>query len=58
MVYSSNEIDGFMTCYEEIYYLIPCRGVQTQTIWLEKSSYNTQGLFAEDYLFEKIILTL
>lgn len=57
--YSQNDVDYFMTCYDEEYYLIPFSecGVKEKKIRLTlPANGQRKGIsFAEDYLAEKIL---
>ena len=58
MKYSPEEIDFFMTEFENEYYLIPCEKTKTEMRLRFKPTKNGQdhkAYFAKDYKFEEVI---
>lgn len=58
MKYSPEEIDFFMTEFENEYYLIPCDKARSEMKLRFKSTKNNQdnrAFFAKDYKFEEVI---
>ena len=58
MKYTPDEIDFFMTEFEDKYYLIPCDKSRVEMILRFKQKKNHQddkAYFAKDYVFEEVI---
>lgn len=58
MKYSPDEIDFFMTEFENRFYLIPCdkvRGEMRLRFKPTKNHQDNKAYFAKDYLFEEVI---
>ncbi len=58
MKYSPDEIDFFMTEFDDKFYLVPCDKVRAEMRLRFKPTKNNQdhkAFFAKDYLFEEVI---
>jgi len=58
MKYTPEEIDFFMTVFEDKFYLIPCKKSKSEIRLRFKPTKNNQDskcMFAKDYLFEEVI---
>ena len=58
MKYSPDEIDFFMTEFDDKFYLVPCDKVRAEMRLRFKPTKNNQNhkaFFAKDYLFEEVI---